>query len=69
MYLNCFFPDPPSRPSFPEVCGLDHLAFKVENIEEPIEYLNANGVATEAVRIDPYRDQNSLFFQIPMGFP
>ena len=28
------FPNSPKRPSYPEACGLRHLAFKVENIEE-----------------------------------
>jgi glyoxylase I family protein len=28
------FPNPPKRPSRPESCGLRHLAFAVENVEE-----------------------------------
>lgn len=26
------FPDPPPRPSYPEACGLRHLAFEVEDV-------------------------------------
>ena len=26
------FPDPPPRPSYPEACGLRHLAFEVDDI-------------------------------------
>ena len=28
------FPDPPQRPSRPEACGLRHLAFAVESVED-----------------------------------
>lgn len=28
------FPDPPKRPSRPESCGLRHLAFEVNNVEQ-----------------------------------
>src|ERR1700754_3856224 len=27
------FPDPPERPSYPEACGLRHLAFEVAEID------------------------------------
>jgi glyoxylase I family protein len=30
------FPNPPTRPSRPEACGLRHLAFQVKNIEETV---------------------------------
>ena len=33
------FPNPPTRPSRPEACGLRHLAFQVKNIEETLRFL------------------------------
>ena len=33
------FPNPPERASKPESCGLRHLAFEVENIEEVVNQL------------------------------
>ncbi|WP_346980835.1 SMU1112c/YaeR family gloxylase I-like metalloprotein, partial [Clostridium perfringens] len=30
------FKNPPKRPSYPEACGLRHLAFEVKNIEEQV---------------------------------
>ena len=30
---------PPKRPSYPEACGLRHLAFRVTNIEEVVKSL------------------------------
>ena len=33
------FPDPPRRPSYPEACGLRHLAFEVPDVEEAVREL------------------------------
>ena len=33
------FPNPPQRVTNPEACGLRHLAFKVESIDEYVAYL------------------------------
>ena len=30
------FPNSPKRPSYPEACGLRHLAFEVDDIEEAV---------------------------------
>ena len=37
----------PKRPNYPEACGLRHLAFHVECIEDVIEELNIMGIETE----------------------
>lgn len=63
------FPDPPTRPSRPEAAGLRHLAFAVEKIEDGIQWLNQNGVATEPVRIDEYTGKRFTFFADPDGLP
>ncbi|EOL42337.1 glyoxalase [Enterococcus phoeniculicola] len=59
----------PQRPSYPEACGLRHLAFKVENIEAVIAELNEKGIATEPIRIDPFTDKKMTFFHDPDGLP
>ncbi|OOM81444.1 VOC family protein [Clostridium sp. BL-8] len=62
-------PKAPKRPSYPEACGLRHLAFHVENIDHIIEELNANGIETEPIRIDEYTGQKFTFFSDPDGLP
>jgi len=63
------FPDPPQRPSSPEATGLRHLAFKVDNINGEINWLNINGIATEPVRIDEFTGRRYTFFADPDGLP
>lgn len=36
---NPNYVEPPKRPSYPEACGLRHLAFRVTNIEEVVKEL------------------------------
>lgn len=62
-------PSAPDRPSYPEACGLRHLAFSVQNIEEIISELNSNGIATEPIRIDEYTGRKFTFFSDPDGLP
>jgi len=47
-------PNNPKRVSNPEACGLRHLAFKVDAIEEVIAELAAKGIDCEPIRIDDY---------------
>lgn len=61
--------NPPKRPSYPEACGLRHLAFRVESIETAIEHLNAHHIAVEPVRIDEYTGKKFSFFSDPDGLP
>lgn len=62
-------PNAPKRPSYPEACGLRHLAFHVNNIEEVISELNSKGVITEPIRIDEYTGKKFTFFSDPDGLP
>lgn len=62
-------PNAPARPSYPEACGLRHLAFCVNNIEEVVEELNSKGVITEPIRIDEYTGKKFTFFSDPDGLP
>jgi glyoxylase I family protein len=63
------FPNPPQRFSSPEACGLRHLAFKVDNIEETVFYLNSQGVETENIRIDEITGKKFTFFKDPDNLP
>jgi glyoxylase I family protein len=63
------FPDPPRRPSYPEACGLRHLAFEVANIDETIDELQSHGVAVEQVRVDEPTGKRFTFFADPDGLP
>ncbi|MFN6517501.1 MAG: VOC family protein [Nostoc sp. CreGUA01] len=63
------FPNPPQRFSSPEACGLRHLAFKVDDIEETVDYLKSQGVETENIRIDELTGKKFTFFKDPDNLP
>ncbi|HEY9799506.1 MAG TPA: VOC family protein [Leptolyngbyaceae cyanobacterium] len=63
------FPNTPPRVSNPEACGLRHLAFRVENIEETIAYLKMYHIETENIRIDEITGKKFTFFKDPDNLP
>jgi glyoxylase I family protein len=63
------FSSPPPRPSRPEACGLRHLAFEVDNIEESVEYLISEGIAVESIRVDEITGKKFTFFKDPDDLP
>lgn len=63
------FPDPPKRPSRPESCGLRHLAFAVENVEEKRAKLVSKGLICEEIRVDEFTDKKFFFTQDPDDLP
>ncbi|ALR30866.1 hypothetical protein ATE47_10145 [Chryseobacterium sp. IHB B 17019] len=63
------FPDPPKRPSRPEACGLRHLAFSVENINEKRQELIEKGLNCEEIRIDEFTGKEFFFTQDPDQLP
>ena len=63
------FPSAPKRPSYPEACGLRHLAFEVDDIDEAIESLQGQGVIVEDVRVDEHTGRRFTFFADPDGLP
>ena len=68
--LELFAPEnPPKRPSYPEACGLRHLAFRVENIEQTIEELEKLGIACEPLRMDTFTGKKMTFFFDPDNLP
>ena len=68
--LEIFAPEnPPVRPSYPEACGLRHLAFRTADIEKTVAELEALGIACEPIRIDAYTGTKMTFFADPDGLP
>jgi glyoxylase I family protein len=63
------FPQPPPRASYPEACGLRHLAFAVGNLDDAVNALTARGIALEEVRIDELTGKRFTFFADPDGLP
>lgn len=61
--------NPPQRVTNPEARGLRHLAFHVENIEPVVAELNAMGIDTEPIRVDPFTGGRMTFFRDPDGLP
>ncbi len=68
--LEIFAPkNPPKRPSFPETCGLRHLAFKVDDIEKIVTELNDMGISCEPIRTDEFTNKKMTFFFDPDNLP
>ena len=63
------FPSPPKRPSRPESCGLRHLAFAVENVEQKRAELLQKGVNCEEIRIDEFTEKKFFFIADPDDLP
>ncbi|MEH1949456.1 MAG: VOC family protein [Nostoc sp.] len=63
------FPNPPERPSKPESCGLRHLAFQVDDVEETVVYLKSKGLEVESIRVDEITGKQYTFFKDPDNLP
>ncbi|WP_233163943.1 VOC family protein [Chromobacterium sp. ASV23] len=63
------FPSPPPRPTRPEACGLRHLALACADAAAARSYLQASGVACEALRVDEYTGAHFFFCADPDGLP
>ncbi len=68
--LEIFAPEnPPKRPSFPEACGLRHLAFDIDDIESVVAELASLGIECEPIRTDTFTGKKMTFFFDPDGLP
>lgn len=68
--LEIFAPQhPPRRVTRPEACGLRHLAFRVDSVEETVRALEALGIPCEPIREDAFTGKKMTFFQDPDGLP
>ncbi len=63
------FPNPPKRASRPESCGLRHLAFEVNDIEQTRDYLVKSNITSEEIRIDEFTDKRFFFIADPDDLP
>jgi glyoxylase I family protein len=63
------FPNPPTRTSRPEACGLRHLAFEVNNVAETREFLLSQSIDSEEIRIDEFTNKAFFFMEDPDGLP
>jgi len=63
------FPNPPARPSSPEACGLRHIAFEVDDVQDTVRRLRDRGVEIEPVRVDEATNKPFTFFQDPDNLP
>lgn len=63
------FPNPPKRPSQPESCGLRHLAFSVESVENKRDELIKKDLNCEEIRIDEFTDRKFFFTTDPDNLP
>jgi len=63
------FPQAPARLSYPEACGLRHLAFAVTSVEHWVARIESHGVKVEPVRVDDLTGQRFTFFADPDGLP
>jgi len=63
------FPGPPARVSRPEACGLRHIAFEVENVEDAARRLTAKGIDVEPIRTDEFTGKRFTFFSDPDDLP
>ncbi|NCP63310.1 MAG: VOC family protein [Paraglaciecola sp.] len=63
------FPSPPRRPSRPEACGLRHLAFAVDSVQQIKHKLEEQGIVVEDLRVDEFTGKTFTFFQDPDGLP
>lgn len=63
------FPNAPARTSRPEACGLRHLAFEVDDIDQAVTSLEEKGVSVEPIRVDEYTGKRFTFFADPDDLP
>ena len=61
--------NPPKRVNRPEACGLRHLAFCVDSVEQTVKELTELGIECEPVRVDDYTGKKMTFFHDPDGLP
>lgn len=61
--------NPPKRVNRPEACGLRHLAFRVDSVEQTVRELEEIGIECEPIRVDDYTGKKMTFFHDPDGLP
>lgn len=68
--LEIFAPqNPPRRVTHPEACGLRHLAFRVDSVEDTVRELEKLGIPCEPIRLDAFTGKKMTFFRDPDDLP
>lgn len=63
------FSNPPARVTSPEACGLRHIAFEVDDLQDAARRLRASGVEVEPIRVDEATSKPFTFFRDPDDLP
>ena len=63
------FENAPKRTSAPEACGLRHLAFEVNDIQETRTYFTQKNRIAEEIRIDIHSKKQYFFIADPDDLP
>jgi glyoxylase I family protein len=63
------FPNPPARLSLPEACGLRHIAFEVDDVQETARVLMAKGIQVEPIRLDEFTNKSFTLLRDPDNLP
>ena len=63
------FPNPPQRTSRPEACGLRHLAFEVNDLDQTVAYLQSVNIFSEPIREDEFTNKRFTFIADPDELP
>lgn len=63
------FPNPPKRISHPEACGLRHLSFAVNSIDDILLYLEKHNIFAEPIRTDEFTGKRFTFISDPDDLP
>ena len=61
--------NPPKRVNRPKACGLRHLAFCVDSVEQTVREMAEVGIECEPIRVDDYTGKKMTFFHDPDGLP
>lgn len=59
--------NPPKRVNRPEACGLRHLAFRVESVDETVKGMTEMGIECEPIRTNSFTGEKMTFFFDPDG--
>ena len=63
------FPNPPARPSRPEACGMRHLAFQVDDLDQVVHEITSQNLAIEPIRVDEFTGKRFTFMADPDDLP
>ncbi|MGA8274113.1 MAG: VOC family protein [Candidatus Sulfotelmatobacter sp.] len=63
------FPNSPERRTHPEACGLRHIAFEVEDVQDAADRLRSRGVQVEPIRVDEETNKSFTFCRDPDDLP